>query len=82
MGIEIDALATLGGLIRQARKQQGLNQHDLAAAAGTTQKVLSTLESGTRATPLPIVIRLLAGLGLHLELAGPTDTPDDDPTPP
>src|SRR3984957_18177369 len=47
-----------GTLLRQARKQAGLSQVDLAGRAGVTQSVISAYESGQRQ---PARLRRLSG---------------------
>ena len=57
-----------GLLLREARRQAGLSQSELAERTGTTQSVVSAYESGTRQPSLPTLARLVAGTGLELEL--------------
>lgn len=60
--------ATAGALLRQARKQAGLSQVELAARAGVTQSVISAYESGQRQPSLPALARLLDAAGFELTL--------------
>jgi predicted nucleotidyltransferase/DNA-binding XRE family transcriptional regulator len=55
-------------LLREARRQAGLSQSELAERTGTTQSVVSAYESGARQPSLPTLARLVAGTGLKLEL--------------
>jgi transcriptional regulator with XRE-family HTH domain len=53
-------VATLGRQVRTARKLLGLSQQDLAAAAGTSQGLVSRMESGRCAgVPLLSVLKVL-----------------------
>lgn len=54
--------------MRARRKDLGLTQHDLSAIAGVSQKFLSDLELGKATVRLDAVDRVLAALGLRLEL--------------
>ena len=60
--------ATAGALLRQARKQAGLSQVELAARAGVTQSVISAYESGQRQPSLPALAHLLDAAGFELAL--------------
>jgi len=61
-------LATAGTLLRQARKQAGLSQAELAARAGLTQSVISAYESGQRQPSIPALARLIQAAGFELTL--------------
>lgn len=41
----------IGGMVRQARREAGMPQEDLAAAAGTGQAAISRLEAGVEGVP-------------------------------
>ncbi len=60
--------ASAGALLRQARKQAGLSQVDLAGRAGVTQSVISAYESGQRQPSLPALARLIDAAGFELTL--------------
>jgi hypothetical protein len=60
--------ATSGALLRQARKQAGLSQVNLAARAGITQSVISAYESAQRQPFLPALARLIDAAGFELTL--------------
>ena len=47
---ELEALQTIGRLIKEERLAQGISQVQLAKQAGTAIKTVRTLESGTRRT--------------------------------
>ena len=82
--------ATAGALLRQARKQAGLSQVELAARAGVTQSVISAYESGQRQPSLPALAHLLDAAGFELALGlqraarppAPTVRPGGPPRPP
>ena len=57
-----------GTLLRQARKQAGLSQVDLASRANVTQSVISAYESGQRQPSLPALARLIDAAGFELTL--------------
>ncbi len=59
---------TPGALLRQARKQAGLSQVELAAQAGVTQSVISAYESGQRQPAIPALTRLIEAAGFELTL--------------
>jgi predicted nucleotidyltransferase/DNA-binding XRE family transcriptional regulator len=59
---------TPGALLRQARKQAGLSQVELAARAGVTQSVISAYESGQRQPAIPALTRLIEAAGFELTL--------------
>ncbi len=55
-------------MLRQARKQAGLSQVDLASRAGVTQSVISAYESGQRQPSLPTLARLIDAAGFEMTL--------------
>lgn len=61
----------LGGLLRDARKTQGLTQADVAAKAGVARSWLARVEAGHRGAELEALLRLIDALGLKLTLSGP-----------
>jgi DNA-binding XRE family transcriptional regulator len=63
-----DMLASVSGAqLADIRKQLGLTQVQLAAAAGLSQARISQIESGT-ATSLESLRAYVAGLGGHLDI--------------
>jgi uncharacterized protein len=60
--------ATVGALLRQARKRAGLSQLDLAGRARATQSVISAYESGQRQPSIPALARLVDAAGFELTL--------------
>jgi uncharacterized protein len=57
---------TAGALLRQARKEAGMSQQDLAARAGVTQSVISAYESGRRQPAVPTLAALVDATGSEL----------------
>jgi predicted nucleotidyltransferase/DNA-binding XRE family transcriptional regulator len=57
-----------GAVLREARRQAGLSQAQLAKRAGTTQSVVSAYESDARQPSLPMLNRLVAATGLELDV--------------
>jgi predicted nucleotidyltransferase/DNA-binding XRE family transcriptional regulator len=55
-----------GVLLRQARKQAGLSQMELAMRAGVTQSVISAYESGHRQPAIPALAALIDAAGYEL----------------
>lgn len=72
----------LGAAVRQARRDAGVTQQQLAVRAGVSRQWLSGIESGRNpSAELRKVLDVLAALGLALE-AVPRPTPpagDEDP---
>lgn len=63
-----DAATDLGRVIRTRRKEVGLTQTELAAAAGTSLRFVSEVERGKPTARLAGVLRLLAELGLAVRI--------------
>ena len=57
---------TPGSILRQARRQAGLSQAQLASRAGITQSVVSAYETEARQPSLPTLARLIDAAGLEL----------------
>ena len=61
--------AALGRALRDARKAQGLTQHQLGEIAGTAQSTISNVERGvTLRVSLDTILRMLASLRLEIVL--------------
>jgi UDP-N-acetylglucosamine 1-carboxyvinyltransferase len=82
-GMRKDYLARIGTLIRDARRHQGLTQHDLADSLGTSQSAVARIEQGKQNLSLDILARIgesldseFVSLGrsgpLHLRIVGGT----------
>jgi predicted nucleotidyltransferase/DNA-binding XRE family transcriptional regulator len=64
--VVVPEAVTAGALLRQARKEAGMSQQDLAARAGVTQSVISAYESGRRQPALPTLAALVDATGSEL----------------
>ena len=62
----MDDFASLGAGIRSARKDAGLSQEDLAHLAGTSQRTIRAIETGTGNPSLKAVVATANVLGLHV----------------
>jgi y4mF family transcriptional regulator len=67
-------IAALAGGVRARREALGLTQVELAELAGCSTRFVHTVEAGKPTLRLDAVLRLLATLGLRLELTGPGST--------
>ncbi|EHS49414.1 helix-turn-helix domain protein [Rhizobium sp. PDO1-076] len=61
---KISDTKSLGILIRQERKQQGLTQEQLAGVIGVGVRFLRELEAGKESCQIGRAMQVLAGLGL------------------
>ena len=61
---KISDTRSLGILIRQERKQQGLTQEQLAGVIGVGVRFLRELEAGKESCQIGRAMQVLAGLGL------------------
>jgi transcriptional regulator with XRE-family HTH domain len=59
-----DDLAKLGRALREVREQQGLSEHDLAAATGITPEDMRALEAGKLDPDYELLIVLARRLGV------------------
>lgn len=57
---------TVGGRIRETRKQLGLSLEDLSRLSGSTVPTLSHIERGTRDVKLSTLVTLAAALRIDL----------------
>ena len=64
----LDSAEALGKAIRLRRKELRLTQGELAAVAGTSLRFVSEVERGKPTARLDGVLRLLAALGLSLDV--------------
>jgi y4mF family transcriptional regulator len=60
----------LGQWIRQARKQQGLTQEQLAGVTGVGMRFIRVLEQGKESCHLGKTLMVLSMLGLELKING------------
>ncbi len=56
----------LANLIKDARKEQGLTQEDLAGLSGTGTRFVSDLENGKETAQIGKILLVLGALGLGL----------------
>jgi transcriptional regulator with XRE-family HTH domain len=61
-----DDLTKLGRALREARKEQCLSEHDLAAATGITLEEVRALEAGKLDPDYELLIELACKLGITL----------------
>jgi y4mF family transcriptional regulator len=57
----------LGLAVRQARRDRGQTQSELAAAAGVSRRWLSGLEAGKPTAEFGLILRTLDALGIGLD---------------
>jgi len=62
----VDRFNTLGKLIKQIRKLQGIRQEDLAAIVGCQHTILGKIERGDDSVSIATVLSVLKELGLEL----------------
>jgi y4mF family transcriptional regulator len=65
----------LGGIVRAARKAQGLRQDQLAGVSGVGLRFIVELEAGKATAQLGKVLRVLATLGCRVEIIPPGSAP-------
>ena len=58
----------IGDLLRQERQRRGVSQSALARRTGVPQPALSRIENGSEVPSLERFGRILAGIGLRMEL--------------
>ena len=66
--------SSLGGIIRDARKQRGLTQQQLASVLGTSQSAVQRIESGGQNLSLQMINRIAAALDSPLIQAATSST--------
>ena len=60
----------LGEIIRQARKEQGLTQEQLAAITGVGVRFIRELEQGKESCHIGKALTVVAMLGIDIEVNG------------
>ena len=65
----------LGALLRQTRKDRGMTQAALAAAAGVSRQWVIAAEAGSPAAQLDLTLDVLRAAGLVVDVV--PDEPDD-----
>ena len=73
MRIPIQSVANLGAAIRAVRRTGRVRMDDLAATAGVSKQFTQDVEHGKPTVQFGRVLKLLAELGIRLEL----DSPDE-----
>jgi len=66
--MSVRTVTEIGLLIRQARRQAGWTQSDLAECLQTTQSWVSEIENGKATAAVGMVLKALAALGLTLTI--------------
>jgi len=69
----------IGLAIRRARKEMGLRQDELAAAAGVGLRFLVELERGKPTVQLDRALRVLQAIGLDLQIVDRGSTSEPAP---
>jgi HTH-type transcriptional regulator/antitoxin HipB len=64
----------VGALIRERRKQKGLDQQALARSVGVSRKWIVEVEQGKPGAALGLILRTLAELGISLEISPSTSS--------
>lgn len=65
----VDTIQTLGHIIRDERKAQGLTQEELAGLAGVGVRFLRELEHGKESCQIGRALHVLSTLGLSLTVS-------------
>lgn len=68
-GEPVNDVAAVAEEIRRARKEAGLTQEDLAHLAGTSERTVRAIETGTGNPSLQAVVAVANVLGLKLAVA-------------
>ena len=68
----IQSTLTIGQLVRQSRKRQGLRQDELAGAANVGVRFIVDLEAGKSTAQLGKALSVFRALGLRLTVEDPT----------
>lgn len=64
---ERQTAAAIGRAVRDARKEQGLRQDELAIAAGVSTRLVHQVENGKLTSRLDGLLRILGALGMTLD---------------
>lgn len=64
----VPACTSIGSLIRQERKRQGLTQEQLAAFAGVGIRFVRELEAGKSTCQLGLALQVMSTLGLSWQI--------------
>jgi HTH-type transcriptional regulator/antitoxin HipB len=66
--MRVSSSRDLGLYLRERRRDLGMTQADLAAAAGVSRRWLSDLEAGKATAEFGLILRTVHALGLVLEV--------------
>jgi HTH-type transcriptional regulator / antitoxin HipB len=66
---QIADVKSIGALVKQVRKSQGLTQEQLAAACGLGRRFIVELEHGKPTSHIGKIVQVLSALGLSLHIA-------------
>jgi HTH-type transcriptional regulator/antitoxin HipB len=75
--MRIASTRDLGFYVRDRRRDLGMTQGDLAAAARVSRRWLSDLEAGKATAEIGLIFRTLHALGLVLDAQPAEDLPPD-----
>ena len=65
-------IAKLGSIVRQARKEQGLTQEQLAATTGVGVRFIRELEQGKESCHIGKALTVVLMLGIDVTIGGQT----------
>jgi len=75
----ITSAQSLGALIKDERKRQGLTQIELGKMTGLNQTTLSLIEKGKPSVQLQTILVLLSALNLNIQIGSREQSaPDED----
>jgi len=75
----ITSAQSLGALIKDERKRQGLTQIELGKMTGLNQTTLSLIEKGKPSVQLRTILVLLSALNLNIQIGSREQSaPDED----
>jgi HTH-type transcriptional regulator/antitoxin HipB len=69
---------SLGALIRDERKRQGMTQTQLGKMTGLNQTTLSLIEKGKPSVQLQTLLVLLSALRLNIQIGSREQSPPDE----
>jgi len=75
--MRIGSTRDLGRYVRDRRRAAGLSQHALATRALVSRRWLSELESGKPTAEIGLIFKVVAALGLYIDLL-PVPAPEID----
>ena len=78
----VSTAADIGSAIAAARKARGMSQVELAQLAGVRQPKVSEIERGKDTAHISMALRMIAALGLVIDIKEPGSTPASGPAKP